>query len=132
MGQPFSQSTPTEPGINTMQHSDCIINSDDKLYHVTLDPPPHTHAQVNRHTVDMCGSYSSCDTCTSSPDPVCGWCVLQGRCTRPSLLLPFPLPSSLPLLLPGRPTETAGQCMSCGSNPRIAYKDLVYRMDNHV
>ena len=44
--------------------------------------------QVHRHTVDMCGSYSSCDTCTSSPDPVCGWCVLHGHCTRQSLCPP--------------------------------------------
>ncbi len=66
--------------------------------------------------MDMCGLYSSCDTCTSSPDPVYGWCVLQGRCTRQSLCCSRFLDPSLPLLLPGRPTETAGQRMSCGSN----------------
>ncbi len=42
-------------------------------------------------------------------------CTTRTLYTTISLLLPFPLPS-LPLLLPSRPTETAGQRMSCGSN----------------
>ncbi|XP_064399095.1 plexin A3-like isoform X2 [Halichondria panicea] len=57
-----------------------MLSSDNGEYVYTMSTNT-----VHRHTVDMCGSYSSCDTCTSSPDPVCGWCVLQGRCTRQSL-----------------------------------------------
>ncbi|XP_064402161.1 plexin-A4-like [Halichondria panicea] len=57
-----------------------MLSSDNGEYIYTM-----SMNTVHRHTVDMCGSYSSCDNCTSSPDPVCGWCVLQGRCTRQSL-----------------------------------------------
>ena len=45
--------------------------------------------QVTRHSVDMCGSYSSCEECAFAPDPVCGWCALRGQCTRESLCTPL-------------------------------------------
>lgn len=31
-----------------------------------------------------CGSYASCESCTSSGDPYCGWCPLTGSCTETS------------------------------------------------
>ncbi len=29
-----------------------------------------------------CSQYSSCDSCASIKDPVCGWCVLENKCSR--------------------------------------------------
>ena len=31
-----------------------------------------------------CSSASSCDECVSVGDPLCGWCVLEGKCSSSS------------------------------------------------
>ncbi len=46
----------------------------------------HTHCgreffQLLRHPVDVCENFTSCDECASSPDPICGWCILERRYT---------------------------------------------------
>ncbi len=33
---------------------------------------------------DTCSSASSCDECVSVGDPLCGWCILEGKCSRSS------------------------------------------------
>ncbi|XP_072452533.1 plexin-B2 isoform X3 [Notamacropus eugenii] len=41
-----------------------------------------TQDKVFRVPVQDCLSYSTCEQCQKSRDPYCGWCVLEGRCTR--------------------------------------------------
>uniref|UniRef100_A0A8C0NIB0 Plexin B2 n=1 Tax=Canis lupus familiaris TaxID=9615 RepID=A0A8C0NIB0_CANLF len=41
-----------------------------------------TQDKVFRLPVQECHIYPSCQQCRSSQDPYCGWCVVEGRCTR--------------------------------------------------
>uniref|UniRef100_A0A5F8GTK3 Sema domain-containing protein n=1 Tax=Monodelphis domestica TaxID=13616 RepID=A0A5F8GTK3_MONDO len=41
-----------------------------------------TQDKVLRFPVQECLSYTTCEQCKESRDPYCGWCVLEGRCTR--------------------------------------------------
>ncbi|CAN0048514.1 unnamed protein product [Lampetra fluviatilis] len=38
--------------------------------------------EVHRVPVQRCGANRSCPDCLALDDPYCGWCVLQGRCSR--------------------------------------------------
>ena len=44
-------------------------------------------SQLIQHSVDVCGSYLSCEECVGSGDPVCGWCALESRSAGNTLLL---------------------------------------------
>uniref|UniRef100_A0A669NWV9 Plexin-B1 n=1 Tax=Phasianus colchicus TaxID=9054 RepID=A0A669NWV9_PHACC len=42
------------------------------------------HLFVMTQSMVRCSLYSDCESCLALKDPYCGWCVLQGRCSRRS------------------------------------------------
>ena len=40
--------------------------------------------QIISVATENCSSVSSCNECVSMGDPLCGWCVLEGKCSRSS------------------------------------------------
>ncbi|XP_004775430.1 plexin-B2 [Mustela putorius furo] len=62
--------------INKRIKRDLVLSPDLAfLYTMTQD-------KVFRFPVQDCLSYPTCEQCHSSRDPYCGWCVIEGRCTR--------------------------------------------------
>ncbi|XP_010012527.1 PREDICTED: plexin-B1 isoform X2 [Nestor notabilis] len=43
-----------------------------------------TQSMVVKVPILECSLYSDCESCLALKDPYCGWCALQGRCTRRS------------------------------------------------
>uniref|UniRef100_A0A669NWW3 Plexin-B1 n=1 Tax=Phasianus colchicus TaxID=9054 RepID=A0A669NWW3_PHACC len=43
-----------------------------------------TQSMVLKVPILECSLYSDCESCLALKDPYCGWCVLQGRCSRRS------------------------------------------------
>uniref|UniRef100_A0A8D2LJD1 Plexin-B1 n=1 Tax=Varanus komodoensis TaxID=61221 RepID=A0A8D2LJD1_VARKO len=43
-----------------------------------------TQAMVAKIPIFECSQFSDCESCLAQRDPYCGWCVLQGRCSRRS------------------------------------------------
>ncbi|XP_063783225.1 plexin-B2 [Pseudophryne corroboree] len=41
-----------------------------------------TKKKVHRVPVQDCEQYANCNECTRAKDPYCGWCVIDGKCTR--------------------------------------------------
>ncbi|TRY62363.1 hypothetical protein DNTS_020994 [Danionella cerebrum] len=41
-----------------------------------------TGRKITKVPVQACEQKEDCHSCSSSRDPYCGWCVLEGRCTR--------------------------------------------------
>ncbi|XP_058424041.1 plexin-B2 isoform X1 [Diceros bicornis minor] len=62
--------------INKRIKRDLVLSADlASLYAMTQD-------KVFRLPVQECLSYPTCAQCRGSQDPYCGWCVVEGRCTR--------------------------------------------------
>ncbi|XP_017513502.1 plexin-B2 isoform X1 [Manis javanica] len=62
--------------INKRIQRDLVLSADlATLYAMTQD-------KVFRLPAQECLSHPTCAQCRSSQDPYCGWCVVEGRCTR--------------------------------------------------
>ncbi|KAM5288944.1 plexin-B2 isoform 2-T2 [Ctenodactylus gundi] len=62
--------------INKRIKQDLVLSGNlSSLYAMTQD-------KVFRLPVQECLSYLTCAQCRDSQDPYCGWCVIEGRCTR--------------------------------------------------
>lgn len=44
----------------------------------------YVHIAIQVYKIDLgnCTSYNSCESCTRSNNPLCGWCVLESHCSR--------------------------------------------------
>ncbi|KAM5333552.1 plexin-B2 isoform 2-T2 [Glossophaga mutica] len=62
--------------INKRIKQDLVLSADQaSLYAMTQD-------KAFRLPVQECLSYENCTQCLGSQDPYCGWCIVEGRCTR--------------------------------------------------
>ncbi|XP_072328918.1 plexin-B1 isoform X2 [Scyliorhinus torazame] len=63
---------------NTAINTDLAFDSEQKHLYVT------TPLKVLKLPVSECSEYVDCQSCLVARDPYCGWCILQGRCSRRS------------------------------------------------
>ncbi|KAG5830479.1 hypothetical protein ANANG_G00311060 [Anguilla anguilla] len=75
-------SPPVEYGPDLGDSSGSKVNKDlffdtssDHLY-IT------TEKKISKVAVQTCDQQTSCEACIGQKDPYCGWCVLEGRCSR--------------------------------------------------
>ncbi|XP_043092553.1 plexin-B2-like [Puntigrus tetrazona] len=62
----------TDGGVN----KNLFFNSTLDVLYIT------TGRKITKVPVQACEEKNDCQSCISQRDPYCGWCVLQGRCTR--------------------------------------------------
>ncbi|XP_038668383.1 plexin-B1 isoform X2 [Scyliorhinus canicula] len=63
---------------NTAINTDLAFDSEQKHLYIT------TPLKVLKLPVSECSEYLDCQSCLVARDPYCGWCILQGRCSRRS------------------------------------------------
>ncbi|XP_078399401.1 plexin-B1-like isoform X3 [Cetorhinus maximus] len=63
---------------NAAVNSDLVFDGEQKHLYVT------TQLKVLKLPVSECSEYTDCQSCLVARDPYCGWCILQGRCSRRS------------------------------------------------
>ncbi|KAM4676291.1 plexin-B2 isoform 1-T2 [Discoglossus pictus] len=97
-----------------------------------------TKKQVYRVPVQDCSRYTDCKECTRAKDPYCGWCVIQGKCSRkvdcpraadPNHWLWSPngqcmkvesaTPSNMSRITPGKVTLTVEPAITLRENDRL-------------
>ncbi|XP_060698770.1 plexin-B2-like isoform X1 [Hemiscyllium ocellatum] len=61
---------------NSKVNSDLIFSAKRDFLYVM------TERKITRLPVEECNNYKSCDSCIASRDPYCGWCVIEGICSR--------------------------------------------------
>ena len=44
--------------------------------------PATEAAKILSIPLENCSSYLTCNECVSSPDPLCGWCSVEAKCSR--------------------------------------------------
>ncbi|XP_025943758.1 plexin-B1 isoform X2 [Apteryx rowi] len=64
--------------LNSMVSGDLLFDQLQKHLFVM------TQSMVVKVPILECSLYSDCESCLMLKDPYCGWCVLQGRCSRRS------------------------------------------------
>uniref|UniRef100_A0A8C2H0U0 Plexin b2a n=1 Tax=Cyprinus carpio TaxID=7962 RepID=A0A8C2H0U0_CYPCA len=62
----------TDGGVN----KNLFFNSTLDILYIT------TGKKITKVPVQACEQKNDCQSCVSQRDPYCGWCVLEGRCTR--------------------------------------------------
>ncbi|XP_065145858.1 plexin-B2-like isoform X1 [Paramisgurnus dabryanus] len=64
------------------EHADSGVNKnlffDSSFYHLYMT----AGKKITKVPVQACEQKKDCQSCVSQRDPYCGWCVLEGRCTR--------------------------------------------------
>ncbi|XP_067420426.1 plexin-B2 isoform X2 [Emydura macquarii macquarii] len=76
LGTPANEYSSVPIEINKPIKNDLVLDaSQENLYVMTT-------TTVFRLPVQECASYSNCTLCTQAQDPYCGWCVIEGKCTR--------------------------------------------------
>ncbi|XP_062860148.1 plexin-B2b [Trichomycterus rosablanca] len=68
------------PGDNMGERVNKNLFFDNTQSHIYIT----TEKKITKVPVQLCHQKLDCKACMSSKDPYCGWCVLEGRCTRRS------------------------------------------------
>ncbi|KAK7884780.1 hypothetical protein WMY93_027903 [Mugilogobius chulae] len=76
----LGQDGEVEVYANTVIQANSLINSDLLLDHSGEHIYIMTQNAVEKRPVAECGAHTDCQSCLSTRDPYCGWCVLEGRC----------------------------------------------------
>ncbi|XP_055768297.1 plexin-B2-like [Salvelinus fontinalis] len=66
------------PGENTGDKVNKNLLFDTSLTHLYIT----TEKKISKVPVQACHLKTDCQSCVAQKDPYCGWCVLQGKCTR--------------------------------------------------
>ena len=76
----------TVSDITWSEGSDYIYVSSDNQVHQYSSNTVHDiiYTQVIGIPLEVCSSVATCRECVELNDPLCGWCVIEGKCSRSS------------------------------------------------